>query len=217
MEQLSDLELVTEVRNGRRQAYTVLMRRYQERIYWVARRIVGSHDDAEDVAQDTFVKGYLALGEFRGESQFYTWLYRIALNLSLNAVRKRHVLTYLHESSELLRRILPAQERPDELVELHETEARILAAIARLPEKQKAVFVMRYFDELTYEEISRILKTSVGGLKANYFHALRKVQEYMKDEIPDTHTRSGGRRAAGRGTPAGDAPGPGLQDTGPAA
>jgi RNA polymerase sigma-70 factor (ECF subfamily) len=218
MEQLSDLELVKEVRNGRRQAYTMLMRRYQERIYWVARRIVGSHDDAEDVAQETFVKGYLALGEFRGESQFYTWLYRIALNLSLNAVRKRHVMTYLHESSELLRRILPAQERPDELVELHETEDRILAAIARLPEKQKAVFVMRYFDELTYEEISQILKTSVGGLKANYFHALRKVQEFMKDEIPDTRPGTrGGKRAAGGGTPADDAPRTGVQGAGPAA
>jgi RNA polymerase sigma-70 factor (ECF subfamily) len=215
MEQLSDLELVEEVRNGRRQAYTMLMRRYQERIYWIARRIVGSHDDAEDVAQETFVKGYLALGEFRGESTFYTWLYRIAVNLSLNAVRKRHVMTYLHQSSELLRRILPAQERPDELVELHETEGRILAAIARLPEKQKTVFVMRYFDELTYEEISRILKTSVGGLKANYFHALRKVQEFMKDEIQDTQPGPYGReRAAGGGTPQDDAPRPGLPGTG---
>ena len=218
MEQLSDLELVEEVRNGRRQAYTVLMRRYQEKIYWVARRIVGSHDDAEDVAQETFVKGYLALGDFRGESQFYTWLYRIAMNLALNAVRKRQVMSYLHQSSELLRRIMPGQERPDDALELHETEERLLAAIARLPEKQKAVFVMRFVDELTYEEISRILKTSVGGLKANYFHALRKVQEFMNDEVPDAKPGIPGQgRATGGRAPADDAPRPGLQGTGPAA
>jgi RNA polymerase sigma-70 factor, ECF subfamily len=218
MDQRSDLELVEEVRSGRRQAYTTLMRRYQEKIYWVARRIVGSHDDAEDVAQETFVKAYLALGEFRGESQFYSWLYRIALNLSLNAVRRRQVMTYLVRSSELLSRILPAQERPDDQMELRETEERLLGAIARLPEKQKAVFVMRYFDELTYEEISRILKTSVGGLKANYFHALRKVREFMKDEIPEPNPRARGReRAAGGGTPADDAAPAGLQGTGPAA
>ena len=188
MEQRSDAELVEEVRNGRREAFTVLMRRYQEKIYWVARRIVGSHDDAEDVAQETFVKAYLALGEFRGEAKFYTWLYRIALNLSLNAVRKRQVAHYLHQSSELLRRLLPPPERPDEQVELQEVEQRLYAAVARLPEKQKTVFVMRFFDELTYEEISGVLKTSVGGLKANYFHALRKVQELMSDEVQDTHT-----------------------------
>lgn len=185
MEQPSDLELIAEVRNGRRQAYTALMRRYQEKIYWVARRIVGSHDDAEDVAQETFVKGYLALGEFRGDSAFYTWLYRIAMNLALNAVRKKQVMTYLHESSDLLRRVLPSPERPDQEVELHETEELLLAAVRRLPEKQRTVFLMRFFDELPYEEISRITKTSVGGLKANYFHALHKVQEYMKDEVQD--------------------------------
>lgn len=218
MEQLSDLELVEEVRNGRREAYTVLMRRYQEKIYWVARRIVGSHDDAEDVAQEAFVKAYLALGEFRGESKFYTWLYRIALNLSLNAVRKRQVVSYLHQSSELLRRILPLPERPDEVVELHEIEERLFAAVAQLPEKQKTVFVMRYFDEMTYAEISGILKTSVGGLKANYFHALRKVQEFMSDEAQDTHIGSLRReRAAGGGTPAGDPSGTRVRGPEPAA
>jgi RNA polymerase sigma-70 factor (ECF subfamily) len=218
MDQRSDLELVEEVRNGRREAYTVLMRRYQEKIYWVARRIVGSHDDAEDVAQETFVKAYLALGEFRGESKFFTWLYRIALNLSLNAVRKRQVMTYLHQSSELLRKILPSRERPDDQVVVQEMEDRLHAAIARLPEKQKAVFVMRFFDELTYEEISRVLKTSVGGLKANYFHALRKVREYMTDEVPDLQPGAGAReRAPGGGSPAGDTARPGLQGTGPAA
>ena len=184
METPSDIELVQEVRNGRRQAYTALMRRYQERVYWVARRIVGSHDDADDIVQETFVKAYLALGEFRGDSSFFTWIYRIAVNLSLNALRKRQVLNYLHES-ELLSRILPSLDDPGKDLENSEIESALQRAVATLPEKQKAVFVMRYFDEMTYEEIGRVLKTSVGGLKANYCHALRKVREYMRHEIQD--------------------------------
>jgi RNA polymerase sigma-70 factor (ECF subfamily) len=184
MEPPSDIELVQEVRNGRRQAFTALMRRYQERVYWVARRIVGSHDDADDIVQETFVKAYLALGEFRGDSSFFTWIYRIAVNLSLNALRKRQVLNYLHES-ELLSRILPSSDDPGKDLENSEIESALQRAVATLPEKQKAVFVMRYYDEMTYEEIGRVLKTSVGGLKANYFHALRKVREYMRHEIQD--------------------------------
>jgi RNA polymerase sigma-70 factor (ECF subfamily) len=184
MEPPSDIELVQEVRNGRRQAFTALMRRYQERVYWVARRIVGSHDDADDIVQETFVKAYLALGEFRGDSSFFTWIYRIAVNLSLNALRKRQVLNYLHES-ELLSRILPSQDDPGKDLENSEIESALQRAVTTLPEKQKAVFVMRYYDEMTYEEIGRVLKTSVGGLKANYFHALRKVREYMRHEIQD--------------------------------
>ena len=184
MEPPSDIELVQEVRNGRRQAFTALMRRYQERVYWVARRIVGSHDDADDIVQETFVKAYLALGEFRGDSSFFTWIYRIAVNLSLNALRKRQVLNYLHES-ELLSRILPSTDDPGKDLENSEIESALQRAVATLPEKQKAVFVMRYYDEMTYEEIGRVLKTSVGGLKANYFHALRKVREYMRHEIQD--------------------------------
>ncbi|MFN0156750.1 MAG: RNA polymerase sigma factor [Bacteroidota bacterium] len=181
MDQATDLELVEEVRNGKRQAFTELMRRHQERVYRLALRIVGSHDDAEDVAQETFVKAYLALGDFRGEASFFTWIYRIAVNLSLNAIRKRQVVTYLGQS-DLLRRILPSKERPDRDMEFKQTEDRLQIAIASLPEKQKLVFVMRFTDGMSYEEISEVLKTSVGGLKANYFHALHKVQEFMKDE-----------------------------------
>jgi RNA polymerase sigma-70 factor (ECF subfamily) len=181
MEQLSDLELVQEVRRGKRQAFTELMRRYQQRVYWTARRIVGRHEDADDIAQETFIKAYLALGDFRGDSSFFTWLYRIAVNLSLNAVRKQQVLKYLRQS-DIINRILPAEGSPDQELEVKETESRFLRAITSLPEKQKAVFVMRYFDEMSYEDISKVLKTSVGGLKANYFHAIRKIREVMKDE-----------------------------------
>jgi RNA polymerase sigma-70 factor, ECF subfamily len=181
MEKTSDLELVQEVRNGRREAFTELMRRYQQRVYWVARRIVGTHADADDVAQEAFIKAYQNLGDFRGDSSFFTWLYRIAVNLSLNHVRKQQLMGYLRQS-ELLSRMLPAPSNQGDEIERQETEEKLQRAIDRLPEKQKAVFVLRFFDELEYEEISGILKTSVGGLKANYHHALRKVREAMSDE-----------------------------------
>jgi RNA polymerase sigma-70 factor (ECF subfamily) len=183
MEQRPDHELIEQVRNGNRQAYTQLMRRYQSRVYWTARRIVGNHEDADDVAQETFVKAYTALGDFREDSSFFTWLYRIAVNLSLNAVRKRQLVTYLRES-EIINRFFPASDNPERDLEFRETESMLERAVAGLPEKQRAVFVLRYYDNLPYEEISSILKTSVGGLKANYFHALRKVQERMKNEDP---------------------------------
>ncbi len=182
MEPRSDLELVHEVRNGNRRAFTELMRRYQQRVYWSARRIVGSHEEADDVVQEAFIKAYVSLGEFRGDSSFFTWLYRIAINLSLNAVRKRQVISYLRES-EIINRLLPSGDDPSQALEEKELNSRLEEAVRALPERQKAVFVLRYFDGMPYEEISGILKTSVGGLKANYFHALRKVQEALKDEV----------------------------------
>jgi RNA polymerase sigma-70 factor (ECF subfamily) len=182
MQVATDAELVQEVRNGSRQAFTELMRRYQERVYWTARRIVGGHDDAEDVAQETFVRAYLNLGEFRSDSAFFTWLYRIAVNLSLNHLRKRQVVRYLRES-DLLSRFVAGEETPSSEYEFKETQGRLHAAVQTLPERQKAVFVLRFFDGMQYDEIAEILKTSVGGLKANYFHALRKIREAMKDEV----------------------------------
>jgi RNA polymerase sigma-70 factor (ECF subfamily) len=182
MEPRPDIELVQEVQNGRRHAFAELMRRYQERVYWVARRIVGSHDDADDIVQETFVKAYLSLGEFRGDSSFYTWIYRIAVNMSLNALRKRKIWSHLQES-QLLTRIFSSSDDPGKDLEDSEMETALQRVIAKLPRKQKAVFVMRYFDEMTYKEIGIVLNTSEGGLKANYFHALRKVRQHMRHEI----------------------------------
>ena len=182
MESLSDQELVQEVRNGRRSAFTELMRRYQDRVYWTARRIVGDHADADDVAQETFIRAYLNLGDFRGDSSFFTWLYRIAVNLSFNALRKKQLVNYLRDSA-IIRRFMPDPPMPDMVYQEAETEARLAHAVEELPDKQKAVFVLRFYDGLTYEEIAKILKTSVGGLKANYFHALKKVQQAMSDEV----------------------------------
>ncbi len=191
----SDRDLVEEVRNGKRQAFTELMRRHQEKIYWTARRILGDHAEADDATQETFVKAFMNLGDFRGESSFYTWLYRIAVNVSLNAVRKRQIVDYLRESA-IIDKLIPGGDDPHERLEWMDVQSNLERAVATLPEKQKAVFVMRYFDEMSYEEIAKVLKTSIGGLKANYFHALKKVQEFLRDEIQTREDRGHGRRRA---------------------
>lgn len=183
MEPLTDLELVNDVRAGNRRAYTELMRRYQDKVYWVARRMVGNHADADDIVQEAFVKAFLNLGDFRGDAGFYTWLYRIAVNLSLNALRKRHVVNYLRESEIAQKVFPPAAEDPHRDLEAKDLESRLDRAVSRLPDKQRAVFVMRYYEGMSYDEIASVLKTSVGGLKANYFHALRKVQRYLNDAL----------------------------------
>ena len=178
----TDFELVEAFRQGDVAGFNELVRRYQERVYWIARRVVVTHEDADDVVQDVFVRVYEALKNFRGDSAFYTWLYRITMNLSLNALRKKRIKVLLpyDETSE---EILPSNEQTDEPVQRSEYESILERAIERLPTKQKQVFIMRYYDELPYEEIGRMLKKSEGGLKANYFHALKKIQEYVRKEM----------------------------------
>ena len=175
----SDLELVRLFQNGDESAFNQLVLRYQERIYWVARRFVNDHEAADDVTQDVFVKAYESLRDFRAESSFYTWLYRIAVNIALNALRRRKVKEFFR-IDELFEIEDPGTQAPDEAVERDEDRALIEQAIALLPNKQRSVFLLRFYEEMPYEEIAKILKTSVGGLKANYFHAVRKIQEYVR-------------------------------------
>ncbi len=179
MDPRSDLELIQEFKNGNNKAFNLLVLRYQEKIYWVVRRLLPDHDEADDVVQDVFVKVYRSLSTFKGDSSFYTWLYRIAVNLSLNEIRRKKTRKTFslddgvmqHQSSDPL---------PVERMEQEEQTRLIKAAIERLPDKQKKVFILRYYEELPYEEISKILKTSVGGLKANYFHAVKKIGAFVK-------------------------------------
>ncbi|MEX0601864.1 MAG: sigma-70 family RNA polymerase sigma factor [Bacteroidota bacterium] len=175
----SDQELVDAVRQGQEAAFNEVVRRYQERVYGVVRRFMGSHDDADDVVQEVFVRAYEGFGSFRGDSSLFTWLYRIAVNQSLNALRGRNIGKFfrLEEIGDEEDR---TTERPDETLERSENRSLIEQAVARLPERQKTVFLLRYYEKLSYEEISRILNTSVGGLKANYFHAVRKIERYVR-------------------------------------
>jgi RNA polymerase sigma-70 factor (ECF subfamily) len=178
MSSRSDADLVADFQSGNEAAFNAIVQRYQEKVYWVARRIVGNHDGADDVVQEVFVKAYQALRGFRGESSIYTWLYRITVNLALNATRKQKLRDFFR-IDELFELSGEDSERPDRLVERQEQRNLIEEAMATLPEKQKAVFILRYYDELPYEEIAKILKTTVGGLKANYFHAVKKIGAYL--------------------------------------
>ncbi len=175
----SDLELVRQFQAGDESAFNQLVLRYQEKVYWVARRFVTDHEGADDVTQEVFVKAYESLKEFRGDSSLYTWLYRIAVNLALNAVRKRKVREFFR-MDEMYDVIDGGTEQPDEALERREERSLIEQAIERLPKKQKAVFLLRYYEEMPYEEIAKVLNTSIGGLKANYFHAVKKIQEYLQ-------------------------------------
>ncbi|HYM20905.1 MAG TPA: sigma-70 family RNA polymerase sigma factor [Candidatus Kapabacteria bacterium] len=178
---LSDQELVSRFQAGEQHtSFTILVERYQKRVYFAARKMVGGdHDEADEIAQETFVKVYEALGSFRGESQFYTWVYRIMMNAVIYKSRRKRVKKDV-ELDDVAETIAADGASPDEGIERHEMTKLIEEAIETLPPKQREVFLMRFYDEMSYEDIASILGTSVGGLKANYFHAARKITEYVQ-------------------------------------
>lgn len=182
MDSYGDCELVEQFRQGKIEGYNELFKRYREKVYWIARRILGNHNDADDVVQDVFIKVYHKLKSFRGESEFYTWIYRITVNTALNVAYKNKVKDFL--SLDVFKsEIAQENKTPDEIHIEKEKNSLIEQAINKLPPKQKAVFIMRFYDELSYEEIAKILKKSVGGSKANYFQALQKIKNYVRNEI----------------------------------
>lgn len=178
----SEEDLVAASRRGDRAAFSRLVRMHQERVYWVVLRMVGDHDDALDLAQEVFIRAWEKLDRFRGDARFFTWLYRIAMNMTLNHLRRSKLRSFLpladHEDA-----VEEHDPGPAEQLESEQLREMIADAIETLPEKQRAVFVLRYFEELPYEEISTILNTSTGGLKANYHHAVRKIEHHVKAHL----------------------------------
>lgn len=158
-------------------AFQSLLSSYQKPLYNHIRNIVLNHDDAADVLQNTFVKIFRSLKDFKGESKLFSWMYRIATNEAitfLNAKAKRNGMTSSDFQEKQIENL-----RADSYFEGDEIQLKLQKAIAILPEKQQLVFKMRYFEELKYEELSEILGTSVGALKASYHHAVKKIEEYM--------------------------------------
>jgi RNA polymerase sigma factor (sigma-70 family) len=182
MKEKSDPELIETFINGDVSGFNELVRRYQERIYWIARRTVGTHEDAADVVQDVFIRVYNGLKNFRGESNFYTWLYRITVNVALNAIRRKRIKEIL-PYDELLEGMPASESKTDDPIQKQEFQTILEKAVQTLPTKQRMVFTMRYYEELPYEDIAKILKKSVGGTKANYFQALKKVSKYVRREF----------------------------------
>lgn len=158
---------------GSERAFNELVLKYRKNVYLTAVGMIGDADDAEDIAQDVFVKAYESLSLFRGDSAVYTWLYRITVNLCLNRLRKRKVRSFfgLEEISQTL-----AVPEAAESAELQELNKRLRKAISELPEKQRAVFILRHFHELPHAEIAKIMDRDVGTIKANYFQAIQKLR-----------------------------------------
>ncbi|WP_297695604.1 RNA polymerase sigma factor [uncultured Eudoraea sp.] len=161
-------------------AFEVLINTYKERLYWHIRRIVLNHDDTDDVLQNTFIKIFRNIEKFKGDSKLYSWMYRIATNEALTFLKVKS--KKLGVDNEELQERMANNLQADVYFEGDEIQLKLQKAIALLPEKQKLVFNMKYFEELKYEEISEILETSVGGLKASYHLAVKKIEASLKGE-----------------------------------
>jgi RNA polymerase sigma factor (sigma-70 family) len=166
---------VPETRNF---AFNQLVRIYQQKVYWHIRKMVIDHDDADDLTQETFIKIWKALDNFKGDSQLFTWIYRIATNECLNhlAKKKRRFFLPINDITEELSNKIDDSN----LISGDEIQLKLQKALLTLPDKQRLVFNMKYYDEMKYEEISEITGTSVGALKASYHLAVKKVEEYLK-------------------------------------
>lgn len=179
---ISEQKLVLELKTKERQpqAFEVLVNTYKERLYWHIRGIVLNHDDADDVLQNTFIKVYRNIDGFKGDSKLFSWMYRIATNESLSFLKQKSRKLGLSDTDyqERLANSLQADVHFDG----DEIQLKLQKAIATLPEKQKLVFNMKYFQELKYEEISDILETSVGALKASYHLAVKKIEAFLKQD-----------------------------------
>jgi len=177
---LSDQELLAAFKDEatREQAFTKIIKKYQEKLYWHIRRIVVHHEDTNDILQNTLIKAWNYLEGFRSESNLYTWLYRIATNETLTFIEKekkrKSVSLSDNENS-------PEYKLKSEAgFDANKLEWKLQEAIQSLPEKQRIVFTLRYYDEMPYDEMSQVLETSAGALKASYHHAVKKVEEYIK-------------------------------------
>ena len=180
---MTDKEILDLYKSGQRElAFKEIVDSYSERLYWHVRRFLCSHEDTDDLLQEIFIKIWTSLSTFRGESQLYTWIYRIATNESLNFLQKQKIRAALRFEDITAR--LDEKIDEDTGVSGDEAQKALMKAMSRLPSKQKTVFIMRWFDDLSYEDISEILGTSVGALKASYHFAQEKIraeiEKYLK-------------------------------------
>lgn len=160
-------------------AFSAIVERHSEKIYWHIRNMVLSHEDANDLVQETFIKAWNSIDTFRGESQITTWLYRIAINVTLSHLRKREIETV--SLDEATHDIADSMES-DVYFCGDRADALFREAVNNLPEKQRLVFNMRYFEEMMYEDMSEILDTSVGALKASYHIAVKKIEKFIEEQ-----------------------------------
>jgi RNA polymerase sigma factor (sigma-70 family) len=176
----SDSELLSQFQKEETKnfAFRLIVQKYQEKLYLHIRKLVVDHDDANDIVQNTFIKAWTGLESFREDAQLFTWLYRIATNESLTFLKRkrtRFFLPLVDVESQLANTL-----ETDPYFNGDEAELKLQKALLTLPEKQRVVFNLKYFDDLTYEQMSDILGTSVGALKASYHHATKKIEKYLQ-------------------------------------
>lgn len=184
MPDYSDQELLARFRapdgQGRHYAFNLIMRKYQAKVYQMVRRLVIDHDDANDVTQNTFIKIWHNLDQFREDSQLFTWIYRIATNECLGFLKqkKRRFFLPIGNAEKELHEKLQQQQ----VTNFNRLEMKLQEAILKLPERQRLVFTLRYYDQMKYEDMSKVLGTSTGALKASYHHAVAKVEKYITED-----------------------------------
>jgi RNA polymerase sigma factor (sigma-70 family) len=176
---LQDSELLVQFRNPgtREKAFTAIIKKYQEKLYWHIRRMLVDHEDTNDVLQNVFIRVWNGLDNFREDAQLYTWLYRIATNESLTFIEQQKKKASV--SLDVVESSLSNKIMADKHFDPNKLEWKLQVAIQQLPDKQRAVFNLRYYDEMPYEEMSRVLETSEGALKASYHHAVKKIEDYI--------------------------------------
>lgn len=180
MTDFPDSELIALFRkaDSRNYAFNLIVRKYQERIYWHIRRMVIDHDDSDDLVQNTFIKAWEGLDNFREESKLFTWLYRVATNEALTFLKKKRRVFFLPSAD--AEKVLTKTLSTDEYFDGDEARLKLQKAVISLPEMQRVVFNMKYFDEMKYTDISKVLDVSVGALKASYHHAIKKIERYLE-------------------------------------
>ncbi len=176
---IEETQLIVELKDPltQQQAFTTLMSLYKERLYWHVRKMVISHDDADDVLQNTFIKVYRNINNFKAESKIYSWMYRIATNESISFINKRAKQQGI-DVNDLQYKMVEKLEA-DVYFDGDHIQLELQKAIAKLPQKQQLVFNMKYFDNMKYQDISEVLETSVGALKASYHHAVKKIEKFL--------------------------------------
>ncbi|MDG1730307.1 MAG: RNA polymerase sigma factor [Algibacter sp.] len=170
-------ELKSETHKNR--AFKVLLELYKERLYWHIRNIIKSHDDADDVLQNTFIKIFKNIDKFNGDSKLFSWMYRIATNESITFINKK--AKRLKVSNEEVQKLALSNLKSDVFFDGDHIQLKLQKAIARLPQKQQLVFNMKYFEDLKYKDMSEILDTSEGALKASYHIAVKKIEAYLSN------------------------------------
>lgn len=178
----TDEEIIEKIQDEKTVNYgfNLLMDKYQEKVYWVIRRMVIEHEAADDVAQETFVKVWKNIESFKGDSKLYTWIYRIATNEALNHLRKkkRRFFLPIGDVEHELRSSLDA----DVYYTGDDIQLKLQKALLKLPEKQRLVFNMKYFEEMKFKDIAEVMEVSVGSLKAQYHHAVKKIEKFIKED-----------------------------------